>query len=73
MRDGLSTLSSARAAAVADLLASLEVVLVSCQIVPDADRESAWDVDAHRITGEVARHLATARARLSPSFNPSAP
>ena len=47
-------------------------MLVSCQIVPDADREASWHADADRITGEVARHLATARARLSPSFDPSA-
>jgi hypothetical protein len=60
-------LSSARAAAIADLLSSLEVVLISCQVVPDTDRESAWDADADRITGEVAGHLANARARLSPA------
>ena len=70
MRAGLTT-SSPRAAAVADLLSALEVVLLSCRIVPEADRESSWDVDAERITGELARHLATARARLSPSFDPS--
>ena len=71
MCHGVTTLSSVRAAAIADLLSSLEAVLVSCQIVPDVDREAAWDAEADRITGEVARHLATARARLSPSFNPS--
>jgi hypothetical protein len=70
MRNDTSTLPSTRAAAIADLLSSLEVVLISCQVVPDADRGSAWDADADRITGEVARHLATARARLSPSHDP---
>lgn len=66
-------MSSARAAAIAELLSSLEGVLLSCQIIPAADRESCWDADAERIIGEVARPLATARARLSPSFNPSTP
>jgi|KBSSwiStaDraftv2_1062776.scaffolds.fasta_scaffold5982314_1 hypothetical protein len=71
MRHDLTTFPSTRAAAIADLLSSLEVVLISCQVLPDADRESAWHADADRITGEVARHLATARARLSPSYKPS--
>lgn len=71
MHDGRTTMSSPRAAAIADLLSSLEVVLISCQIVPEPNRESSWDADAERITGEVARHLATARARLSPRYNPS--
>jgi len=70
MRNDVTTVSSARAAAISDLLASLEVVLTSCQVVPDADREASWNADAERITGEVARHLATARTRLSPSFDP---
>jgi hypothetical protein len=62
---------SPRAAAIADLLSSLEVVLISCQIVPEPHREFSWDADAERITGEVARHLATARGRLSRSYHPS--
>ena len=71
MRNDVTTVSSARAAAISDLLASLEVVLISCQVVPDADREASWNADAERITGEVARHLATARGRLSRSYHPS--
>jgi hypothetical protein len=32
---------------------------------PEGERVQRWSEDAERITGEVARHLAIARARIS--------
>jgi hypothetical protein len=33
--------------------------------LPDSEHLTRWSEDAERITGEVARHLAVARARIS--------
>jgi hypothetical protein len=65
-------MSNPRAAAVAELFAALEELLISYHIVPATQRETCWATDADRITGEIARQLATTRARLSPSFAPAA-
>lgn len=35
------------------------------QSSPEGERVQRWSKDAERITGEVARHLAIARARIS--------
>ncbi len=55
----------ARSAAVAELFGALEGLLIAYQALPDADRAERWSGDADRITGEVARHLCTARTRLA--------
>ena len=62
----------ARTAAVADLFAALEGLLISYSALPDEDRERRWSGDADRITGEVARHLGTARTRLGSTVAPPA-
>ena len=56
------------AAAIADLLAAIEDLLITYQAMPDRDREQRWATEAHRITGELSRQLAIARTRLSPGF-----
>jgi hypothetical protein len=56
------------AATIGDLLAAVEDLLITYQALPDANREQRWAADAHRITGELSRHLAIARTRLSPGF-----
>jgi hypothetical protein len=61
------------AAAIADLLAAVEDLLITYQALPDADREQRWAADAHRITGELSRQLAIARTRLSPVTSSFAP
>jgi hypothetical protein len=48
-------------------------VLISCQIVPDADRESSRDTDTECTTGEVAHHLTAAGPGSPPRFNLSTP
>jgi hypothetical protein len=62
-------MTSPRAAAVAELFTALDGLMISYQLVPDDERESCWTADAERITGEISRLLATARARLSPGFD----
>lgn len=56
--------ANARTAAVADLFDALEGLLIAYHALPDSDRAQRWSGDADRITGEVARHLGTARSRL---------
>lgn len=58
----------AREAAVAELFGALEGLLIAYQALPDEDRARRWSGDADRITGEVARHLCTARTRLARSY-----
>jgi hypothetical protein len=58
----------ARSAAVAELFDALEGLLIAYQALPDEDRAQRWAGDADRITGEVARHLCTARTRLARSY-----
>jgi hypothetical protein len=61
----MSQHSPSRYAAVAALFASLEELMANYRSVPDGERAHRWSEDADRITGEVARHLAIARARIS--------
>lgn len=56
--------STARHAAVAELLDALEAMLIRYRSVPEADRVDAWSAQAERITGELGRHLHAARSRL---------
>jgi hypothetical protein len=58
----------ARSAAVAELFDALEGLLIAYQALPDDERAQRWSGDADRITGEVARHLCTARTRLARSY-----
>ncbi len=62
---------SARSAAVGELFGALEALMITYQVMTEAERNRQWSVDAERITGEVGRHLSVARARLSPSFESS--
>jgi hypothetical protein len=59
-----------RSAAVADLFAALEGLLISYQALPDAEREGRWDAEAELITGAVALHLSTARSRIAAGSRP---
>jgi len=43
--------------------------MISYQALPEAERARRWATDADRITGEVARHLTVARARVSATFS----
>jgi hypothetical protein len=54
-----------RYAAIAALFTALETLISDYQSAPEHERVQRWSDDAERITGEVARHLAIARARLS--------
>ena len=58
----------ARSAAVAELFDALEGLLIAYQALPEEDRARRWSGDADRITGEVARHLCTARTRLARTY-----
>ncbi|MCO1660660.1 hypothetical protein [Pseudonocardia humida] len=64
---------SGRAAAVGDLFAALEGLLISYQALPDEQRDTRWDAEAELITGAVALHLSTARGRIAARSVPSAP
>ena len=55
-----------RYAAVAALFAALEKLMDDYRSLPDSEHVRRWSEDADRITGEVARHLAVARAHISP-------
>jgi hypothetical protein len=57
--------SPPRYAAIAALFTALETLISDYQSAPEHERVQRWSDDAERITGEVARHLAIARARLS--------
>jgi hypothetical protein len=54
-----------RYAAIAALFTALETLISDHRSAPEHERVQRWSDDADRITGEVARHLAIARARLS--------
>jgi len=64
--------ANARSAAVADLFDALEGLLIAYNALSDEDRAQRWSGDADRITGEVARHLGTARSRLASTLVPPA-
>jgi hypothetical protein len=54
-----------RYAAIAALFTALETMISDYKSTPEHERVQRWSDDSERITGEVARHLAIARARLS--------
>jgi hypothetical protein len=56
---------TSRYVAIAALFAALEELMSDYRSSPEAERVQRWSEDAERITGEVARHLAIARARIS--------
>jgi hypothetical protein len=56
---------SSRSAAVGELFAALEGLMISYHALPEAEREQRWNHDAELITGAVALHLSTARARIA--------
>jgi hypothetical protein len=60
-----ATPSQVRAAAITELFAALKTLLASYESVPDDEREDRLAADADLITGEIARRLAVARARMS--------
>jgi hypothetical protein len=59
------TRTAARTAAISDLFAALEDLMIHYGTLPEAERRSNWSADADRITGEIARHLHAARHRIS--------
>src|SRR3954452_19364864 len=70
---------SSRSAAVGELFAALEGLMISYHALPEGEREQRWATDAELITGAVALHLSTARTRIStrglprPALRPPAP
>ena len=61
---------SSRSAAVGDLFAALEGLMISYQALPDPERERRWGTEAELITGAVALHLSTARAQIAARSRP---
>jgi hypothetical protein len=61
---------SSRSAAVGDLFAALEGLLISYQALPEGEREQRWTDEAELITGAVALHLSTARSRIAARSRP---
>jgi hypothetical protein len=59
-----------RSAAVAELFDALEGLMVAYHALPEHERAQQWSADADRITGDVGRHLSTARTRISSTFVP---
>src|SRR6185312_630568 len=57
--------SPARYAAVTALFTALQELMDDYRSPPDSEHLTRWSGDAERITGEIARHLAIARARIS--------
>jgi hypothetical protein len=57
--------STSRYVAIADLFAALDELMSNYQSSSEGERVKRWSDDAERITGEVARHLAVARVRIS--------
>jgi hypothetical protein len=66
----LQITATTRSAAIAELFGALEELMTVYQAMSDGDRAQQWSVDADRITGEIARRLSTARARISSRFAP---
>jgi hypothetical protein len=56
---------SSRSAAVGELFAALEGLMISYHALPSAERDERWASDAELITGAVALHLSTARTRIA--------
>ena len=59
---------TARSSAVAELLAALEELTADYRGLPESERILRCEAEADRITAEVARHLHTARSRLSSAY-----
>jgi hypothetical protein len=57
--------STSRYVAIAALFTALEELMCDYHSSPEGECVQRWSEDAERITGEVARHLAIARARIS--------
>jgi hypothetical protein len=57
--------STSRYVAIADLFAALDELMSNYRSSSEGERVKRWSDDAERITGEVARHLAVARVRIS--------
>jgi hypothetical protein len=57
--------SRSRYVAIAAFFTALEELMSDYRSSPQDERVQRWSEDAERITGEVARHLAIARARIS--------
>jgi hypothetical protein len=57
--------STSRYVAIADLFTALDGLMSTYQSSSEGERVQRWSADAERITGEVARHLAVARVRIS--------
>lgn len=57
--------STSRYVAIAALFTALEELMSDYRSSPQDERVQRWSEDAERITGEVARNLAIARARIS--------
>ncbi|WP_345418510.1 hypothetical protein [Pseudonocardia xishanensis] len=64
----VAPVENARSAAIADLLDALADLATSYRDLPESDRVDRCTEDADRITAEVARHLFTARTRLSSAY-----
>jgi hypothetical protein len=62
-----------RAAAAADLLDALQILVLEYDALTAAERAAHLHRDADRITGHVARHLGIARRRLRPAVGSTAP
>ncbi|WP_181782575.1 hypothetical protein [Pseudonocardia pini] len=60
--------ANARSAAIAELLDALDELSASYRGLPESERVDRCTEDADRITAEVARHLFTARTRLSSAY-----
>jgi hypothetical protein len=56
---------TSRYVAIAALFVALEELMSDYRSSPEGECVQRWSEDAERITGEVARHLAIARARIS--------
>jgi hypothetical protein len=59
------TRTASRSAAISDLFAALDALMIHYGTLPEAERQSYWSADADRITGEIARQLHAARHRIS--------
>lgn len=56
-----------------ELFDALEAIVMIYRSIPEQDQTRRWSADAERITGDVARHLSTARERLSATICPAVP
>lgn len=59
---------NARSAAVGELLDALQELTATYLALPESERIARCTAEADKITAEVARHLFTARTRLSSAY-----